>query len=79
MTTPMKETSLQSQLDETPKALVFSWQIPELTGFTVRHIRRLEKNGTFPMHIRLGARRIAWDAKDIYLWQKGMWRPTTPS
>lgn len=58
-----------------PKSLIFSKTISSVTGFTVRYLSTLEANNRFPRRIRLGARRIAWDASEVAKWQRGEWRP----
>lgn len=60
-----------------PKALIFSSMICSVTGYTVRHILRLEAANRFPRRIHLGTRHIAWDAAEVAKWQRGEWRPET--
>lgn len=60
-----------------PKALIFLTMIGSVTGYTVRHILRLEAANQFPRRIHLGTWRIAWDAAEVAKWQRGEWRPTS--
>lgn len=52
-----------------PAKLVFSKELHSLTGLSLRWIYTLEQRGEFPKRIRLGARRIGWDASEIAEWQ----------
>ena len=58
-----------------PRRLVFSKDIHEFTGFSLRWIAQLEQKGLFPKRIQLGGRRIAGDAQAIAAWQDGKWPP----
>lgn len=43
-------------------------QIKEITGFSPRHIDRLEKAGKFPIRIQLGPRAVGWHEQEIIEW-----------
>lgn len=43
-------------------------QIKEITGFSPRHIDRLEKAGKFPIRIQLGQRSVGWHEQEIIEW-----------
>jgi prophage regulatory protein len=48
-----------------------SRQVTELTGYTPRHIRRLENSGHFPRRIKLGEGQqgaVAWVADEVDAW-----------
>lgn len=43
-------------------------QVTELTSYTPQHIYRLEREGSFPARIRLGANRVGWRLTDVEAW-----------
>ena len=61
-----------------PAKLIFSKELPQLTGFTLRYIAKLEKADRFPKRLKLGARRIAWNAAEVAKWQRGEWKKSAP-
>ena len=42
----------------------------EVTGLSRSQIYELEKRGSFPARISIGARAVAWDSEEIALWQQ---------
>lgn len=43
-------------------------QLREATGFSPRHIDRLEKEGHFPKRLQLGPKAVGWLEEDIIEW-----------
>ena len=52
-----------------PAKLIFSREIRDFTGYSLRWIYTLEQRGEFPKRIRLGPKRFGWDAAEIAEWQ----------
>jgi len=43
-------------------------QLRELTGFSPRHIDRLEKAGKFPSRLQLGPKSVGWYEHEVFEW-----------
>ena len=43
-------------------------ELRQLVPFCPQHILRLEKAGTFPKRIKIGARRVGWWLHEILAW-----------
>ena len=50
------------------KKIIRKSQLKELTGFSPRHIDRLERAGQFPKRLQLGTRSVGWYETDIIEW-----------
>jgi prophage regulatory protein len=50
------------------RVLIFDDLKPKGIPYSREHIRRRERDGTFPMHIDLGEGRIAWIEQEIDDW-----------
>lgn len=50
------------------KRIIRKSQLREITGFSPRHIDRLEKAGKFPQRLQLGIKSVGWYENDIIDW-----------
>ena len=48
---------------------IFNDEIQTASGYSQRHLRRLEKAGRFPKRRHLSANRVAWVREEIEEWQ----------
>jgi prophage regulatory protein len=45
-------------------------ELLSMVPYTIQHIYRKEKAGTFPRRVRVGANRVAWVHSEILEWMK---------
>jgi prophage regulatory protein len=43
-------------------------ELLKLVPYTIRHIYRMEKAGTFPARVKVGANRVAWVQSEVLRW-----------
>jgi prophage regulatory protein len=60
------------------RILIYPDLKPKGIPYSREHIRRRERDGTFPMHIDLGEGRIAWLEEEIDLWIAELAAKRTP-
>ncbi len=60
-----------------PDHLLYWPQVFDLIGLSRSTVRRLERAGKFPPHIRVSPGRVAWRASEIHDFVAGRWQPTT--
>lgn len=56
-----------SHLSTTPELIVAD-EIARRIPYSQNQLRRLEKQGTFPKRVRIGANRVAWVREEIEQW-----------
>ena len=44
------------------------WPVNGLDSYTIQHIYRKEKNGTFPKRVRIGPNRVGWVESEVAAW-----------
>ena len=53
---------------EKSERLIDREELLHMVPYTIQHIYRKEKEGTFPRRVRLGANRVAWVQSEVLAW-----------
>ena len=48
--------------------LIGTEELLKMVPYTIQHIGRLEKQGTFPSRVKLSRRRVAWVYSEVVAW-----------
>ena len=57
-------------MEEDMPQVLNTTQVSEMVGLSRTTIWRREREGDFPQRIRLGGRRVGWDADEVIAWLK---------
>ena len=55
---------------EQSERLIDRDELLQMVPYTIQHIYRREKAGTFPRRVKLGANRVAWVLSEVVAWME---------
>lgn len=64
---PHMKTRTEKEVEKSER-LIDREELLHMVPYTIQHIYRKEKEGTFPRRVRLGANRVAWVQSEVLAW-----------
>ena len=51
-----------------PDRIITAAELRQMVPYSAMHVWRLERQGVFPIRIRLGANRVGWSLNEVISW-----------